>query len=75
MYNSIIQIAPKYIYWLLGLPPQPNMIVNPPTPMSGVETGFINVVAPTKGYGRYQADKRAWKFLADMRALPEMTFE
>ena len=43
--------------------------------MPGVEEGFINVVAPTKGYGRYQADKRAWKFLADMRALPEMTFE
>ena len=60
---------------MLGLPPQPSTFVNPPMPMPGVEEGFINVVAPTKGYGRYQADKRAWKFLADMRALPEMTFE
>ena len=60
---------------MLGLPQQPSQIVNSPMPMSGIEEGFINVVAPTKGYGRYQADKRAWKFLADMRALPEMTFE
>ena len=43
--------------------------------MPGVEEGFINVVAPTTGYGQYQADKRAWKFLADIRVLPEMTFE
>ena len=60
---------------MLGLPAQPNQFVTPPTPMPGVEEGYINVVAPTKGYGRYQVDKRAWKFLADMRALPEMSFE
>ena len=60
---------------MLGLPPQPSQFVNPPTPMPGVEEGFINVVAPTTGYGQYQADKRAWKFLADIRVLPEMTFE
>ena len=60
---------------MLGLPSQPSPLVTLPTPMPGIEEGFINVVAPTKGYGHYQADKRAWKFLADMRALPEMMFE